>query len=233
MYSWIQYHILIELTRNQFRRYSQLRPRDVEGNLFMYHLKGLMGEGLVEKADGQYRLTLKGLQFVGTLSLKTGRTRKQPKILNAIICRNDVGEYLFTRWRRQPNAGLVSFPHGMMHYGESVMVMAAHELAEKAGLKANLTYKGDVYVRGMLAGVLDRHMLVHLFEAVNYEPISETVEATNEHFWASLDTLRPEEFVPGFYEIARLVENAPDTLFVDIEIEVGAPLRDSGMLSKR
>lgn len=187
----------------------------------------------MEKADGQYRLTLKGLQFVGTLSLKTGRTRKQPKILNAIICRNDAGEYLFTRWHRQPNAGLVSFPHGMMHYGESVMVMAAHELAEKAGLKASLTYKGDVYVRGMLAGVLDRHMLVHLFEAANYEPISETVETTNEHFWASLDTLRPEEFVPGFYEIARLVENAPDTLFVDIEIEVGAPLRDSDTLSKK
>lgn len=226
MYSWIQYHILIELTRNPLRRYSQLRPRDVEGNLFMYHLKGLMGEGLVEKTDGQYRLTLKGLQFVGTLSLKTGRTRKQPKILNAIICKNDAGEYLFMRWHRQPNAGLVSFPHGMMHYGEPVMAMAAHELAEKAGLRADLTYKGDVYIRGMLAGVLDRHMLVHLFEAVNYEPVDEAIATENEHFWAPLNTLRPEEFVPGFYEIARLVEGATDVLFEDIEIEVGAPRKD-------
>lgn len=224
MYSWIQYHVLIELTRHPLRRYSQLRPRDVEGNLFMYHLKGLIGEGLVEKTDGQYCLTIKGLQVVGTLSLKTGRMRKQPKILNAIICRNEAGEYLFTRWNRQPNVGLVSFPHGMMHYGEPVINMAEHELAEKAGLKADLAYKGDVYVRGMLAGVLDRHMLVHLFEAIHYESADEAIEAVSEHYWASLDSQRPEEFVPGFYEIARLVENKPHgVLFEDIVIEIGAP----------
>lgn len=190
----------------------------------MYHLKGLMGEGLVEKTDGQYRLTIKGLQFVGTLSLKTGRMRKQPKILNAVICRNEAGEYLFTRWNRQPNVGLVSFPHGMMHYGEPVINMAAHELAEKAGLKADLAYKGDVYVRGVLAGVLDRHMLVHLFEATHYEPADESIEVVNEHYWASLDSQRPEEFVPGFYEIAVLVETRPhEVLFEDISIEIGAP----------
>lgn len=190
----------------------------------MYHLKGLMNDGLVEKAEGQYQLTLKGLQFVGTLSLKTGRTRKQPKILNAIICRNEAGEYLFTRWRRQPNTELVSFPHGMMHYGESVMDMAAHELAEKAGLRAELAYRGDVYVRGMLAGMLDRHMLVHLFEASNAEPADGASEEVGESFWAPLDSLRPEEFVPGFYEIANLVRESPDgTLFADLQVEVGAP----------
>ncbi|HKX24049.1 MAG TPA: NUDIX domain-containing protein [Candidatus Saccharimonadales bacterium] len=229
MLSWIQYHILVELTRHSLRRYSQLRPRDVEGNLFMYHLKGLMADGLVEKADGQYQLTLKGLQFVGTLSLKTGRTRKQPKILNAIICRNKAGEYLITRWRRQPNAELVSFPHGMMHYGEPVMEMAAHELAEKAGLQAQLQYRGDVYVRGKLAGMLDRHMLVHLFEATKPEPAdgAGASEEIGESFWAALDTLRPEEFVPGFYEIAKLAdENPTGTIFADIEIEVGAPASD-------
>jgi len=224
MLSWIQYHILVELTRHSQRRYSQLRPRDVEGNLFMYHLKGLLNDGLVEKAEAQYQLTLKGLQFVGTLSLKTGRTRKQPKILNAIICRNEAGEYLFTRWRRQPNTQLVSFPHGMMHYGESVLGMVAHELAEKAGLSADLVYRGDVYVRGMLAGMLDRHMLVHLFEATNVELADGASEEVGESFWAPLDSLRAEEFVPGFYEIAQMADKNPEgQIFADIQIEVGAP----------
>ena len=188
----------------------------------MYHLRGLMNEGLIEKHDGRYQLTIKGLQLVGTLSLKTGRTREQPKILNAIVCRNTAGEYLFTRWQRQPNVGLVSFPHGMMHYGEPVMKMAAYELAEKAGLQADLEYKGDVYVRGMLAGVLDRHMLVHIFEATN-AAVADHAEVVGESFWATLDSLRPEEFVPGFYEIARLVGASATLLFEDIEIEVGAP----------
>lgn len=222
MHSWIQYHILVELTRHSQRRYSQLRPRDVEGNLFMYHLKGLINDGLVEKADGQYQLTLKGLQFVGTLSLKTGRPRKQPKILNAIICRNEAGEYLFTRWHRQPNTNLVSFPHGMMHYGEKVMDMAAYELAEKASLKAELTYRGDVYVRGMIAGVLDRHMLVHLFEATDVTSVDGVSEEAGESFWSPLDSLSSEEFVPGFYEIAVLADKNPRRpLFADIEVEVG------------
>ncbi len=225
MLSWIQYHILVELTRHSMRRYSQLRPKDVEGNLFTYHLNGLVNDGLVEKAEGQYQLTLKGLQFVGTLSLKTGRTRKQPKILNAIICRNKAGEYLLTRWRRQPNAGLVSFPHGMMHYGEAVLDMAANELREKAGLRADLEYRGDVYVRGMLAGMLDRHALVHLYDATNIEPAEEEADSeVGESFWTKLELLRPEEFVPGFYEIAQLVDaGATGRIFADIEVEVGAP----------
>lgn len=225
MLSWIQYHILIELTRYSLRRYSQLRPKDVEGNLFMYHLKGLIHDGLVEKADGQYQLTIKGLQFAGTLSLQTGRTRKQPKILNAIVCRNDKGEYLMSRWHRQPNAGLVSFPHGMMHYGEEVLSMVAAELAEKSGLQGDLAYRGEVYVRGLLAEVMDRHMLVHVFEATNTRPIPDAKlrPDVSESFWAKLDALRPEEFVPGFYEIAQLAVRAKGAIFADIAIEVGAP----------
>lgn len=189
----------------------------------MYHLKGLVAEDVIEKANGQYRLTIKGLQFAGTLSLETGRTRQQPKILNAIICQNERGEYLFSRWNRQPNMGMVSFPHGMMHFGEPVGTMAERELAEKAGLCASLTYRGDVYVRGQLAGAPDRHMLVHLFEAtdVRLDAEDQLRLDVSESFWAMLDTLRSEDYVPGFYEIAQLVAHAPaGIIFADLAIEI-------------
>ncbi|HYG83514.1 MAG TPA: NUDIX domain-containing protein [Verrucomicrobiae bacterium] len=206
MTNWIQNHILLELTKNPTRRYSELKPRDIEGNLFMYHLKGIMKEGLVEKTDRVYRLSPKGLQFVSTLSLKTGKMRKQPQILNAIIAKNEQGEYLFTRWRRQPNTGLISFPHGMMHYGEGVFAMAALELAEKAGLTAELAHKGDVYVRVMRGDDIDRHMLVHLFEARDIQPGRQTEmrPELGESFWAPLASVIPTDFLPGFYEIAQL-----------------------------
>jgi hypothetical protein len=142
MTSWIQNHILLELTRHAARRYSELRPRDVEGNLFLYHLNGLIGDGLVEKTDNVYRLSVKGTQFAGTLSLETGKTRLQPKILVAVSCVNGQGEHLLVRWHRQPNIGQVSFPHGMMHFGETAADMAALELAEKAGLVAGLIPSG-------------------------------------------------------------------------------------------
>ena len=209
MTNWIQRHVLVELTKNATRRYSELKPRDVEGNLFMYHLKGLIRDGLIEKKDNEYQLSVEGMQFIGTFSLVQGKTRQQPRILTAVICKNDKNEYLFVRWKRQPNIGLVSFPHGLAHYGESMFAMAALELAEKAGLEAELEYKGDVYVRGMRGNVVDRHMLVHLFEASNIRPgrQDELRSDVFENFWASLDTVKPEEFVPGFYEIAQLTKD--------------------------
>ena len=221
MLSWIQYHILLELTRHATRRYSQLRPRDVEGNLFTYHLQGLMRDGLIEKTERHYQFTRKGLQFASTLSLETGKTRQQPQILNAIICQNNAQEYLMIRWRRQPALGLVSFPHGMMHYGEKASDMAAQELAEKAGLTAELIYRGDVYIRVMQDDICERHMLVHVFEARSPKAgrADELRPEVSEHFWASLDAFGAADFVPGFYEIAQLAAQQPSgAIFADISV---------------
>jgi ADP-ribose pyrophosphatase YjhB (NUDIX family) len=222
MPSWIQYHILNELTCYATRRYSQLRPRDVEGNLFMYHLKGLMRDGLVMKNDRDYTLSPAGLEFAGTLSLATGKTRKQPKVLTAVVYQNAAGEYLWSRWHRQPNIGLVSFPHGMVHYGETLQAMAALELAEKGGLTADLTNMGTVEVRGHRDDTLDRHMLVHLFRASNVQPhLQEQLRPeVSEPFWARFETLGPDQFVPGFYEIAQLVQQSEDRIFAELDVRV-------------
>ena len=206
--NWIQRHILTELTRNSTRRYSQLKPRDIEGNLFMYHLKGLMKDGLVEKADTAYRLSTKGMQFIATFSLPLGKTRQQPTVLTAVVCKNDKNEYLFVRWHRQPNIGQISFPHGMVHFGETVADMASLELAEKAGLVADVVYEGDVYVRVMDNGEVHRHMLVHVFSASNIQSGREDELRSDvfESFWSPLENIKKEDCVPGFYEIAQLFD---------------------------
>ncbi len=222
MNSWIQTHILHELIRHKTRRYSELRPRDVEGNLFMYHLKGLLKEGLVEKTNNVYTLSVKGLQHAGLVSLETGKTRVQPKILTAVVCKNNAGEYLFVKWRRQPNIGQVSFPHGMMHFGKSVFDMANHELEEKAGLAAVLAYRGDVYIRGKHGDEMDRHMLVHVFQATDIidKDKKQIRSEVSEPFWASLEDIEPYEYVPGFYELATLVTTRSDHFFEEVEVNI-------------
>lgn len=220
-YSWIQQHILVELTKQPARLYSQLRPQDAEGNLFTYHLNGLIKDGLIDKSERQYQLTAKGLQFAQTLSLQTGKTRKQPQILSAIICKNTVGEHLLSKWHRQPNIGLVSFPHGMVHFGTPITDTAAQELAEKAGLQGDLKYRGDVYIRYLQGKQTMHHRLVHLFQAtdVSHGREDQLRPETSEPFWAKLDTIEPSEFVPGFYEIAQLAEQQPTgIIFADLAI---------------
>lgn len=222
--NWIQQHVLIELTRHPTRHYSQLRPDGVEGNLFLYHLSGLIKEGLVEKTGRDYHLSVQGLRTAGLLSLDTGRERRQPKILNAIICTDQAGRQLLSRWHRQPNTGRVSFPHGMMHYGMPHLDMAERELAEKAGLTAKLSYRGEVYVRGLSGNEIDRHMLIHLFKATNPQPSADQNlrPEVSEPFWEHLSKVPAEDFVPGFYEVAQIVQSAGPTerIYQDIAVQV-------------
>ena len=206
---WIARHIILELIKQPQRRYSQLRPEGVEGNLFSYYLDQLLRDGLIEKGDRNYSLSAKGLQFVATMSLETGQLRKQPQVLTAVLCCNENNEWLLVRWKRQPNTGLISFPHGMVHYGRSLVEMAAVELAEKAGLVADLTQVGQVAVRVLQDDAVDRHMVVTLFEATNAAPgrRAEVRPEVAEAFWRRLEDVAPAEFVPGWYEIAQAAQN--------------------------
>lgn len=221
--NWIQQHILVELTRHPSRRYSEMRPEGVEGNLFLYHLDGLIKDGLVEKNEKKYTLTPKGLELASTLSLGTGKTRKQPQVLTAIACKNDQDEYLFSRWHRQPNTGLVSFPHGMVHFGETLPGMAALELAEKANLTADLSYRGFTEVRVFNVDIVSSHMLVHIFTASNTQKCKENSLKTDvsEPFWSKLSLLKEGDFVPGFYEIAQIINShtGKDYIFAAIDIK--------------
>ena len=207
MTNWIQEYVLRKLVHHKEQRYSDLRPQDVEGNLFMYHLKGLLRDGYVEKSEKAYRLSKKGMQHVAQLSLITGKHRKQPQVLNCIVAKNEANEYLFVRWHRQPNLGLVSFPHGMMHFGENSDDSVRRELAEKAAVSGDTSYVGTVLVKSLHEDEVDRHMVVRVFKAENLIPLEESIRTeVSEPFWASLTSISPSEFIPGFYELARELE---------------------------
>lgn len=211
MHSWIQNQILDKLIRNEIVRYKDLKPQDVEGNLFMYHLKGLIGEKLVEKSKEGYRLTTQGLDYIRTISLDTGKLRTQPQILNAIVAIDDQGRYLMYRWNRQPNLGKLSLPHGMMHVGEKLLDSAERELSEKIGLAGNCEFSGSIYVLSD-----DDHRLVNVFRVKNIQG-----DIGPDCFWATLSEISPDDLVDGFYEIIRSIESHdPSNIFID-EIIIG------------
>lgn len=195
--------------------FSKVKPKEVESNIFMYHLRQLIDQGLVAKFPTKtYGLTHEGLIYADRLSFKTFKPRIQPKIVTMIVCKNTKGEFLLYRKIRQPFLVHVCFPHGKLHLGESVLVAAARELKEKTNLKAQLTHRGDVYVTVFEGKAVLAAMLCHIFSGKN--PTGKFTQRVDsgECFWADAEkVLKTSKTMPGFADIYQLVRKPVKNFF--------------------
>lgn len=210
----IQREILYRLITNSCLPFSKLKPQEVESNLFMYHLKQLVVQELVQKrADGKYELTAAGLVFADRLSLSSFKPRIQPKIITLIVCQNKKGEYLLYKRKRQPFIGLSGFVYGKIHLGEKVAQAAQRELREKTGLEAKLTHCGEVYLTTMKGDNVVAAVFCHVFVGEN--PTGQLIKDSEigECFWANPQILGLEKFMPGFEDILLLVKKEQPHLF--------------------
>lgn len=214
----IQRHILKQLTLNEYQRYSDLRPEDVEGNLFMYHVEQLISEGLVERSNKRYTLSSKGKQHAGIINVDTGVPRPQPKITTTVIARNDKGEYLLFRWNRQPFIHKTSFIYGKTDYGKSIRDNARRELAMKANVEAEVDWIGDVYIQVLENEQTINHMLTHVFDTSGAEGGVESTVPTGQSFWSNVEDYPSGELVPGTKEILELYKNSSKPFLDEITV---------------
>lgn len=213
----IQSHILKQLLLTSAARYSELKPRGVESNRFVYHLRKLSEQGMVTKEKLSYHLTARGKRYVDTLSLKIFQPRFQPKIVTVIICQNKQGEYLCIRRKREPFFGKLAFPYGKIHFGESVAQAGVRELKEKTGLTADLRHCGDVYLSIRERGEIVAHMLCHIF--YGKEPTGNLIQArTHDVHWNAIDSSALKEFIPGFIQINTLRLSSKSTFFREMVV---------------
>lgn len=186
----------------------------------MYHLRRLTTDGLVEKSQNQYRLSVKGQQVVDGLSLKNMAPRIQPKIATLLACQNQRDEWLLYRRRRQPLYGLVGFPYGKIHLGEAVATAAQRELKEKTGLACKLSHRGEVYLSVYSIDVLASHSLFHIFSG--QEPMGKLDKESSIGvcFWTEFSEVNPRELMPGVMEIKKLLEKSDtDRFFAEITVK--------------
>ena len=212
----LQNHILKKLTLNDYLRYADLKPKGVESNRFVYHLQRLIEDGLIEKSSNSYKLTAKGKRYVSKLSLQMFQVRMQPKIVTLIICENKKGEHLLCKWRRQPFYGLVSFPFGKVHFGETITEAAHRELKEKTGLKANLTHRGDVYMTIREKGEIVSHMFCHVFYGKNPSGTLLHESSIASCGWENIKKVDQKSFIPGFLKVYDLALKSKKRFFEEI-----------------
>lgn len=210
----LQQHILQLLILNPHLRYADLKPREIEGNLFMYHLKQLIADGLVEKnTNGRYQLTAKGKLYSDRLSLKSLTPRVQPRIVTLMAVEDGSGNWLLYRRKRQPLIGMAGFPYGKIHIGESIKQAAERELREKTGLVADLEHRGDGYATTTQSGESVSEILFHMFYGCN--PRGELLQRSQigEPFWGRLEDLKVGEVMPNAPSLLKLVQGYDGSRF--------------------
>jgi len=213
----IQKDILARLTTNPYLRYSQLKPKSLEGNHFMYHLKTLMREGLVVKnEDGLYLLSPEGKLNVDRLSLENYTPRKQPSIVTLITCQNEKGQWLVYKRNRQPLIGQVGFLYGKLHLGETISQAAHRELKEKTGLECELTHRGDGYITIYENDQPISQIMFHLFYGKNpYGEIKKTSKP-GEASWAWQEEFKHAPYMASMSELAELLKTSKDRFFIEL-----------------
>lgn len=215
----IQNQILKKLMFAKKAKYSTLKPKEIEGNLFSYHLKNLVKEDFIELKNDYYTLTTKGKQHVDRLSTLTLSTRIQPKIVTLIVLKNK-GKYLMYKRKKMPFMDYVGFPYGKIHLEERVQDSAERELLEKTGLVASLKHRGEAYITVDDDTEMISHMLCHVFTGSKYREASEderqlnkNIEGIGECFWSTIEEIPKNKLIPGVTQIEKLLTKNKNNLF--------------------
>lgn len=136
-YHFLQRQILNELLFDNKLKYSQLKPPDMEGSQFTFHLGKLLNAGLIAKEDEYYVLTSQGKNTANTFDIDSKNPRKQAKH-SAVFCAfrelNGKTETLLYTRKKNPFYNHQGYPTGKVMYGEGIVETAERELFEEAGL---------------------------------------------------------------------------------------------------
>lgn len=140
----IDRYIVKVLTLNKSARYRDLIPAHVESNLFNYHRKVLIREGIIQRAaDGRYELAPKGLRYVESVTITNMRVSQVPKVTVTYLLTNADSELAVWDKVVQPYIGSLNLPNGKIHFKDvSTDAGALRTLAELTTEVVDLEFIG-------------------------------------------------------------------------------------------
>jgi ADP-ribose pyrophosphatase YjhB (NUDIX family) len=214
----LQRQIIERLTYADSLRFSDLKPAELESNIFMYHIRQLQKLGLVDKDEtGKYKLSIAGLTYVDSISFTSLKVRKQPKLISILAVKNQRGEWLLAKRKIQPYIGEYMFVSGKQHFGESSKDHAARELHEKTGMQIPLELRGFIDIQiSSSEGTLMTHILggVYVGTCENNGFPQDTPKFAFE--WVKdLENVK-DKLMPGTYKITELLASRDDLFYEQI-----------------
>lgn len=197
----IQRSILDKLATAPSRRYSELKPAELDGNTFVYHLKALITEGYVEKtAEGNYQLTVKGRDFIVR---RYEDSAQSARVIYLLVIKNG-SSYLLRKRNTQPLLGYTGFVHGEPEPSVDVVTSAQHRLLLKTGLTTPLAIRGSA----LLTQYKNDELQSYSYAVILYGETNETSliagDATGTNSWRGLrDT---PSLLPSCHDLVTMIE---------------------------
>lgn len=210
----IQKHIIRVLVFQKWARFRDLRPPKTDTNLFSYHLKVLLKDGLVDKTEVGYTLSQNGKTYVDRVSTEKFTVRSQPKIITMLVVQNSDGDVLLQKRTKQPYIDTWTLPYGKLHINDSNLnAAAAREAREKLALADQTpTHAGDCYIRVKSDKEILSSTLAHIF-TFNYDDIPMN-EST---MWARPHKLSALDLAPAVEQIVARTFFRDDHFFEEFE----------------
>lgn len=208
--STIRRDIITRLKNADALRYAQLKPdADIPNDLYNYHLKKLVTDGLIEKSDHGYRLSPAGKRHVADVHHTSDQDDRLFKFnVLLIVTRIIDGKLHVLNQRRasQPSYGIIGIPGGTILKSEPLLDGARRKLRQETGLEGTFTYIGTerrILYQGtsLFSDVL---FPLCLCEDATGEPISTEF---GENFWVTID----EAIANDSRQVDR-IESIPRTL---------------------
>lgn len=205
----IQKSIMHILLLHDTVRYSDLKPAELESNIFMYHLNQLIKTGLVQKDKYGYSLTRDGKLYASRSNLQSLKIRIQPKVITILTIQRDDGQWLLLKRKHQPNLNYVGFPSGKIHFGETLEQAAQRELLEKANITTvPLTFRGNLVMRFLSPeDAVVNHIIGYVFSGTAPHTLTTTnITEYFESFWGDESKLFEKPSFQGHQQLLDLLQ---------------------------
>jgi hypothetical protein len=214
---YIQSYILDKLASSRMLRNKDMRPPQVESNLYQYHLLQLQKLKFIKKIDGGYTLSKNGLAYADMFSNQLKKQRPQPKIVNVLFVTNDKRQLLLRHKQRQPFIETYGLVVGKIHQNEDIRTAALREFKEKVSSEdkpSELSYFGTAHITIKQNGCTISEY-IGLMQSVKVDRV--VVDNENSAFY-SFGAIKTMNLMPSVIELIGAYKN--HEIFLEKTIEI-------------
>ncbi len=188
----MQKHILKNLLFRENLTFSQLFQDSFESSSqFTYHLNALIQEGIVEKNNQKYKLSIKGKELASHLSSETTEFTKQPVIIVALLLKK--GSRILTSCsKKEPLKGLWGLScFAKIKFGDNVLDCLRKNCLRHTGyaLGEKVQFGGIFHLKTKKNENVVLHHQLLVFRSSDFEGALKKETNTRINQWVSLHEL--------------------------------------------